>query len=104
VSRRAARTDGNQSAIVDALRQYGCVVQSLAAVGSGVPDLLVGHRATRRLLLIEVKDPTQQPNKRRLKPLQVEWHREWSGLPVYIVERVEQVPALLAGDSARVTT
>ena len=36
--RRAARTDANQAAIVDALRSVGCSVVSLSAVGKGVPD------------------------------------------------------------------
>lgn len=43
--RRAARTDANQTAIVEALRKCGASVQSLAAVGKGVPDLLVGLRS-----------------------------------------------------------
>ena len=42
--RFAARVDGNQTAIVAALRKAGCNVLSLAAIGRGCPDLLV-HRA-----------------------------------------------------------
>lgn len=39
--RRAARVDANHAEIVAALRDRGCLVQSLAALGHGVPDLLV---------------------------------------------------------------
>ena len=43
--RRAAKVDANQEQIVQALRACGATVQSLAGVGKGVPDLLVGIRA-----------------------------------------------------------
>ena len=42
--RRAARTDSNHEEIVKALRAVGATVQSLAGVGHGVPDLLVGYQ------------------------------------------------------------
>lgn len=97
MTRRAARTDANHAAVVGCLRACGCVVQSLAAVGGGVPDLLVWHRATRRVLLVEVKDGRKPPSERRLTPDQVRWHAEWQGAPLHVVERAEDVPALLAG-------
>lgn len=86
--RRAARVDGNQRQIVEALRRAGATVQSLAAVGVGVPDLLVGLR--RQSFLLEVKDPAQDPCKQRLTPAQVVWHRTWNGLPVAIVRTPEE--------------
>ena len=39
---RAARVDQNHVEIVKALRDHGAFVVSLATVGKGVPDLLVG--------------------------------------------------------------
>ena len=48
------RTDGNQAEVVAALQAYGASVQSLAGVGKGCPDLLVGFRGVTYLL--EVKD------------------------------------------------
>lgn len=48
--RRAPRTDANQAEIVAALRTRGALVQSLAGVGAGVPDLLVGWRGALRNL------------------------------------------------------
>ena len=84
--RRAARTDANQAAIVRALEALGCTVQSLAAVGGGVPDLLIGWRGM--CLLFEVKDGAKPPSERKLTPDQVLWHRDWRG-QVAVVESVE---------------
>ena len=79
--RRAARVDDNQKDIVRALRAHGCSVESLAAVGRGVPDLLVGH--AERNLLLEVKRPGG-----RLTKDQVRWHGAWGGsvVVVYCIE------------------
>lgn len=86
--RRAARVDANQRAVMDALQAVGASVQSLAAVGDGVPDLLVGYR--KQTFLLEVKDGDKPPSKRKLTPHQVSWHREWQGAPPDVVESVAQ--------------
>lgn len=85
--RRAAKTDANQQDIVNALRAAGCSVQSLAAVGRGVPDLLVGRAGVN--LLLEVKDGNQPPSSRKLTDEQVVWHAIWKG-SVKVVETAEQ--------------
>ena len=87
MSRRAARVDGNQTDIVSALEAVGASVQSLAAVGAGCPDLLVGFRGVN--FVIEVKDPTQPACKRRLNSHQKPWHTNWQG-KAHLVETVEQ--------------
>jgi hypothetical protein len=87
MSRRAARVDGNHGEIVAALEAAGATVQSLAEVGNGCPDLLVGFRGAN--VLIEIKDPTQAPNKRRFNSHQKTWHAEWKGR-AHLVETVEQ--------------
>ncbi len=84
--RRAARIDENQPAIVRTLIACGCEVQSLAAVGAGVADLLVFHVPTSRLMLFEVKDGSKPPSERRLTPAQVEWHKRF---PVTVIESIE---------------
>lgn len=86
--RRRAQTDGNQAAIVAALRKVGASVAITAEVGGGYPDLTVGYRL--RTYLLEVKDPRQQPNKQRLTEAQEEFHRNWHGAPIHIVRTVEQ--------------
>lgn len=90
--RRAAKVDANQAAIVGAFITCGCEVQSLAAVGEGVADLLVFHRSTKRLLLVEVKDGEKEPARRRLRDTQVDWHKRF---PVTVVETVEGAIAAL---------
>jgi len=87
MSRRAAKVDGNQGDIVAALEAAGASVQSLAAVGNGCPDLLVGYRSIN--YVIEVKDPAQPACKRRLNSHQKPWHAEWQGR-AHLVETVEQ--------------
>lgn len=83
--KRAARTDRNHREIVAALHKAGCSVQSLASVGRGTPDLLIG-RAGRNYLM-EVKDGTKPPSARRLTEDQKIWHAGWRG-QVVIVETV----------------
>ena len=82
--RRAAKVDANHAAIVGALRACGAQVLSLAAVGKGCPDLLIQHRG--RLQLIEIKNPLQPKNKQRLKPMQEEFHADWTVSTVTSVE------------------
>ena len=74
---RAAKIDANHVQCVTALRAAGATVQSLAAVGKGVPDLLVGHRG--HTFLIEVKDGAKPPSKRKLTEDQRDWHAAWQG-------------------------
>ena len=61
--RKHGRTDSNQSDIVKALRKAGATVQSLADVGGGCPDLLVGYFGY--CILFEVKDGTLVLSKPR---------------------------------------
>ena len=91
--RRAARTDRNQPEIVAALRKVGASVISLAAVGDGVPDLLVGFR--RSTYLLEIKDGKQPPSKRELNEEQVDWHMDWIGGPCTVVNNVEEALAFI---------
>lgn len=84
--RRAARIDANHIAIVSALKQVGCRVLSLAAVGKGCPDLLVCS-ARGYLCLLEIKDGSKPPSKRKLTPKQAELHNDW---PVYVVLNAQE--------------
>lgn len=85
--RRAAKVDANQEQVVAALRAVGATVQTLAAVGKGVPDLLVGFQG--KTLLLEVKDGRRPPSERRLTEDQLTWHGAWRGGPVAIVDGVD---------------
>ena len=84
---RAAKVDANQIQVVSALRAAGATVQSLAGVGKGVPDLLVGHQG--HTLLMEVKDGDKSPSQRKLTEDQLKWHREWNGGTLAVVDGPE---------------
>ncbi|WP_310619663.1 hypothetical protein [Flexibacterium corallicola] len=95
--RRAAKVDANQSEIVQALRSVGATVTSLAAVGGGVPDLLVGYRRVNHLL--EVKRETIQPVEKLLTPDQEEFHKFWRGW-LEIVTNADQAIELITRRAA----
>ena len=90
---RAARIDANHEQVVLALRTAGATVQSLAAVGKGVPDLLVGFQG--KTLLMEVKDGKKTPSERRLTEDQIRWHGAWNGGPLAIVDGVDAALRML---------
>ena len=81
---RAARIDANHEQVVLALRTAGATVQSLAAVGQGVPDLLVGFQG--KTLLMEIKDGRKTPSERQLTEAQLKWHGAWRGGALAIVD------------------
>ena len=81
---RAAKVDANHEQVVSALRAVGASVQTLAAVGKGVPDLLVGYQG--KTLLLEVKDGRKPPSARRLTEDQLKWHGAWRGGPLAVVD------------------
>lgn len=77
MARFRARVDENQSEIVKALRAVGASVESLASLGGGCVDLLVGFRGVNYLM--EVKDGNKSPSRRKLRQDQVAWHGAWRG-------------------------
>lgn len=85
--RRAPKIDANQPEIVRALRLAGCSVVSLAAVGEGCPDLLVGKSG--RNFILECKDSNKPPSARKLTDPQRGFHAAWLG-QIAIVETAEE--------------
>ena len=81
---RAAKIDANHEAVVLALRAAGATVQSLAGVGKGVPDLLVGYKG--QTMLMEVKDGFKAPSARLLTEDQLRWHGVWKGGALAIID------------------
>ena len=90
--RRAARVDANHVAVADAFRACDCSVLSLAQIGKGCPDLVVG--VAGRNLLIEVKDGAKSPSRRKLTPDQVEFRAGWRGSVLY-VDHAKEVPGIV---------
>ena len=91
--RRAAKVDANQQKIVEILRSAGATVQSLAAIGHGCPDLLVGWG--RKTLLMEIKDGSKVPSAQKLTEDQIKWHGAWMGDPLAVVDGPEAALRML---------
>ena len=71
----AKRTDHNQAEIVQALRAIGATVTSLAGVGCGCPDLLVGWRDHN--FLMEIKNLEGRGD--RMTVAEIAWIEAWHG-------------------------
>lgn len=91
--RRFARLDANHKAVATAIRKMGASVQSLASVGAGCPDLLVGWRGENWLM--EVKDGEKAPSARRLTEDEADWHERWQGQVVTVESPEEAVRWLI---------
>jgi hypothetical protein len=85
--RKFAKLDANHRAIASALEGIGCSVISLAPLGNGAPDLLVGFRG--RTICLEVKDGSKPPSARRLTPLEKAFFARWRGGDLFVVDSIE---------------
>ena len=83
--RRAAKVDANHAEIVSCFLAAGFSVQSLATVGYGCPDLLLGIDG--RNVLVEIKNGEQAV--RRYNSYQRKWHAEWRGT-THVVSSVDE--------------
>ena len=87
MARRPAphRTDGNQAAIVAALRKVGCSVADTHVVGHGFPDIVASRQGVTYLL--EIKQPGEQLNDNERC-----WRAFWRG-PVATVSSIAEALA-----------
>ena len=85
--RRKSAVDANQPEIVAALRGVGATVQHLHILGQGCPDILVGFRGVNYLM--EIKDGSKPPSRRKLTDDELAWHLQWRGL-VCTVKSVDE--------------
>lgn len=92
MTRYHRKVDANQAVLVTELRRVGASVQSLASLGQGTPDLLVGWRGGN--YLFEVKDPRKPPAQRKLTEAEERWHGAWRGR-CYTVETFDECCGLL---------
>ena len=101
---RRTRRDQNHKDVVDALRGLGASVVDLAAVGGGVPDVLVGYRG--RTWLAEVKNPAHRRKSGSTNPTtgakQAAFRDAWRGAPVLIVETVDEALRAVQSGGAEV--
>ena len=84
------RTDNNQKDVVKALRKIGCSVFPAHMVGHGFPDIVVGYRG--RNYLLEIKDGTKPPSRKKLTTDEKLFHFGWRG-EVAIVYSVDEAIA-----------
>lgn len=99
------KVDRNQRDIIDALKKAGCSVRSLAAVGDGMTDLIVGIAGKN--LLLEVKDGQAPPSRQKLTPAQKRFHtldlkhpdKYWQGQKA-VVSTVHEALAVVIGVAA----
>lgn len=98
--RRAAKVDSNQVELVDALRKCGYSVLSLAAIGRGVPDLLVAaHGVT---VLLELKDGSKSPSRRGLTDDQIAFLDTWRGTAFVVASLDEALGVMKVAVGAHV--
>lgn len=86
--KRAARVDSNHASIVGGLRACGMLVQSLAPLGLGTPQLLVYWPNRGKWALLEVMGDGSSPPRTRLSAASQDWHA--LGWPVAVVKTLEQ--------------
>lgn len=90
--RRFAKIDDNHRAIVDALRKAGATVQSLATIGKGCPDIVVGFRGKN--MLMEIKNENRPLAKQKLSPDEQAWHDMWCGSVAIVKNPSDALKAL----------
>ncbi len=95
-----SKKDANHSEIVRAFEKLGASVLDLSALGCGVPDLLVW--CCNGWHLVDVKNPKTGYGRRGLNPRQQRWALNWKGGPVYLIKSIEDVVALVNGNSHQV--
>jgi hypothetical protein len=91
---RAARTDANAKEIDKALKRRGATVATTDGVGSGFPDRVVGFKGNN--FLLEYKDGSNPPSKRKLSGCQERWHSSWAG-QVDVVTNPEEAIMVVFG-------
>ena len=92
--RYAARNDANHTEIVAALRAVGCTVYEIRTPC----DLLVG--VAGRTGVVEIKDGSKSPSRRKHTPVQANFMATWNGGPAFTVVDVAsalRAAALLKG-------
>lgn len=90
--RRNARKDANQDEIVKFARSIGAKVAITHQLGGGFPDIVVGYHEFN--YMIEIKDGSQPPSKRKLTDDEEQFHSEWKG-QIDIVKNTDELQCLL---------
>jgi len=92
------RKDSNHKEVVAALKQMGASVFDSSDVGKGFPDLVVGFLGVTHL--VEIKDGSRSPSRRKIRASQQSFADGWGGSPVLLVESPEGALKLIKKVSA----
>jgi len=86
---RAAKVDSNQPQIVKALRKLGATVLITSQLKNAF-DILVGYRS--RLFIIEIKDGSLVPSKRKLSDGEIKCKTDFerAGVTYHIANSVDE--------------
>lgn len=81
---RARKVDANQTELVNLGRELGAKIAITSAAGDGFPDTVwqfTDHSTRNRRLetaLVEIKDGSLSPSRRKLTPAQEKFHAEFN--------------------------
>ncbi len=93
--RRAARIDGNQNEIVEALRKQGASVLITSQLKNCF-DILVGYDGIN--FIVEIKDGNKPKSQRKLTKGEEVFRDNWKGGKYYVIESVEEALDMLKKD------
>jgi len=85
--RRAARTDDNQTSIVETFRGLGWYVLIVSQL-KNCCDIIVSRKG--RTVAVEIKDGSKPPSARKLSEGEAKFKEDWQG-EYALVESVEDV-------------
>lgn len=89
--RHSPRRDSNHTLIVNQLQKFGATVADLAAVGGGIPDILVGWNGRNYLFEIKTDDGS-------LNSKQVAFANGWQGQVTTIRSTADALLIILADE------
>ena len=88
-----SRVDSNQKYIVDGLRKFGASVLHTHTLKNAF-DILVGYKGST--FIMEIKDGSQPPSKRKLTPGELKFKNEWKGSEYFVVMNLEQAIRIIS--------
>ena len=94
------RLDNTQREVVDRLRALGASVYSTAAMGNGLPDLIIGDCGDTDLAKCKSpramkKDGTQNARDKESRERQESWRERWKGRPPVTLLSADEAEAWL---------
>lgn len=88
-----SRKDANHNEIAKTFVDLGCTVFDCHTLRGGIGDLIIGVAGVTAL--IEVKDGSKSPSRRRLTPAEATIHTTWRGR-IDIIETVDDAIRLVS--------